>query len=245
MLGAAFITIQGFEWAGKPFIFSTNAYSSAFFVLTGVHMAHVAVGLLMLVMLLVWTLLGRFDTTHHEHIALGALYWHFVDAVWIVVFHYRLHRAAILMTALHPLARAVGHPSTLRHAAPKWLVLVALFLAPSAWSLQLLASYLLNGDTCTGGVASLLPPGPRLVVLAVIGALATAACVIGLAAARRTWRLTRDEARGDHHAALTSGAGRTRFLGLCGIIASSIFLVGAIFALLIPLLVPPCAASLF
>jgi heme/copper-type cytochrome/quinol oxidase subunit 3 len=86
VLGTAFITVQGFEWAGKPFNFSTNAYSAAFFILTGVHMAHVAVGLLMLVMLLVWTLMGRFGHAHHEHLALGALYWHFVDVVWIAVF---------------------------------------------------------------------------------------------------------------------------------------------------------------
>lgn len=85
-LGAIFITIQGFEWAGKPFVFSSNAYSSAFFILTGVHMAHVAVGVLILIVLLIWTLVGRFGSAHHEHLALGALYWHFVDAVWLAVF---------------------------------------------------------------------------------------------------------------------------------------------------------------
>ncbi|QPC95665.1 cytochrome c oxidase subunit 3 [Mesorhizobium sp. INR15] len=86
ILGSAFIIIQAFEWAGKGIVLSTSAYSSAFFILTGVHMAHVAVGLLILTMLLVWTLMGRFRGVHHEHIALGALYWHFVDVVWIVVF---------------------------------------------------------------------------------------------------------------------------------------------------------------
>jgi heme/copper-type cytochrome/quinol oxidase subunit 3 len=86
VLGTGFVTIQGFEWAAKPFVFSTSAYSSVFFILTGTHMAHVAVGLLMLVMLLVWTLMGRFQNAHHEHLALGALYWHFVDAVWLAVF---------------------------------------------------------------------------------------------------------------------------------------------------------------
>jgi len=86
VLGTVFVTIQGFEWAQKPFVFSTNAYSSAFFILTGVHMAHVVVGLVMLIMLLVWTLMGRFNQGHHEHLALGALYWHFVDVVWLAVF---------------------------------------------------------------------------------------------------------------------------------------------------------------
>ena len=86
VLGSVFVTIQGFEWAAKPFVLSTNAYSSIFFILTGVHMAHVAVGLLMLVALLAWTVMGRFDQGHHEHLALGALYWHFVDVVWLAVF---------------------------------------------------------------------------------------------------------------------------------------------------------------
>ena len=85
ILGAVFVTIQGFEWASKPFVFSTNAYSSIFFLLTGLHMAHVAAGLLMLLMLLVWTLMGRFYRVHHEHLSLGALYWHFVDVVWLAV----------------------------------------------------------------------------------------------------------------------------------------------------------------
>ena len=86
VLGSVFVTIQGFEWAAKPFVFSTNAYSSIFFILTGVHMAHVAVGLLMLAALLAWTMMGRFNQGHHEHLALGALYWHFVDVVWLAVF---------------------------------------------------------------------------------------------------------------------------------------------------------------
>lgn len=86
VLGTIFVAIQGFEWAAKPFVLDTNAYSSVFFVLTGVHMAHVAMGLLMLLALLIWTLQGRFSGSHHEHLPLAALYWHFVDVVWLVVF---------------------------------------------------------------------------------------------------------------------------------------------------------------
>jgi hypothetical protein len=142
------------------------------------------------------------------------------------------------MTSLHPLAERVSHPSPLRGAAPWWLVLTGLFLAPTAWSLQLLVSYTLNGDRCT-----LLHPGPRVAVLALIVVVALAACGFGLFAAVRTWRLTQEEAHGDHHAALSAGTGRTRFLGLCGIIASSIFLAGVVFAFLIPLMVSPCAPA--
>jgi cytochrome c oxidase subunit 3 len=86
VLGTIFVVIQGFEWAGKDFGFTANSYSSIFFLLTGVHMAHVVVGLLMLIVLLGWTLMGRFQRGHHEHLALGTLYWHFVDVVWLAVF---------------------------------------------------------------------------------------------------------------------------------------------------------------
>ncbi len=48
-------------------------------------MAHVIVGLVILLALLVWSLMGRFEG-RSQHLMLGALYWHFVDAVWLVVF---------------------------------------------------------------------------------------------------------------------------------------------------------------
>ena len=48
-------------------------------------MAHVVVGLIILAALLVWSFMGRLGG-RSQHLMLGALYWHFVDAVWIVVF---------------------------------------------------------------------------------------------------------------------------------------------------------------
>lgn len=52
VLGTIFLVVQGFEWAAKPFTLKTNAYSAIYFTLTGFHMAHVVVGLLMLLVLL-------------------------------------------------------------------------------------------------------------------------------------------------------------------------------------------------
>ena len=49
-------------------------------------MMHVAVGLLMLAALLAWSLLGYFDQRRHSPLSIGALYWHFVTAVWLAVF---------------------------------------------------------------------------------------------------------------------------------------------------------------
>ncbi|RUX76891.1 hypothetical protein EN925_37075 [Mesorhizobium sp. M7A.F.Ca.US.006.04.2.1] len=149
------------------------------------------------------------------------------------------------MSALHPLAKGVQHPSPLRHEAPWWLVSVGLIAAPAAWSLQLLVSYVLNGDRCAAGRLGALPFEPTAMLYAIIGVIAVATSILGLWAAHRTWRLTREEGSGDHHEGLTTGIGRTRFLGLSGIVSSSIFIVGAVFALLVPFLVSPCFALFF
>ena len=52
----------------------------------GLHATHVVVGLLMLSLVMIFTLLGRVEQRHAERIQVLSLYWHFVDAVWVVVF---------------------------------------------------------------------------------------------------------------------------------------------------------------
>ncbi|MFC5499710.1 heme-copper oxidase subunit III [Caenimonas terrae] len=86
VLGVVFLGLQLIEWRNKPFSLHTNAYGSLYFTVTGFHMAHVVIGLLMLAVLFVWTLLGYFDERRHSAVSTGALYWHFVTAVWIAVF---------------------------------------------------------------------------------------------------------------------------------------------------------------
>lgn len=85
IMGVIFVVVQGFEWSNKPFKFESNSYSAIYFTMTGIHLAHVAVGLIVIAALLIWSLTGRLDAGH-QHLRFGALYWHFVDAVWIVVF---------------------------------------------------------------------------------------------------------------------------------------------------------------
>ena len=85
VLGTIFLVVQGFEWAAKPFMLKTNAYSAIYFTVTGFHMAHVVVGLLILLVLLGWSFSGRLNR-HPECAFLGTLYWHFVDVVWLAVF---------------------------------------------------------------------------------------------------------------------------------------------------------------
>jgi cytochrome c oxidase subunit III len=86
LLGMIFLVIQCFEWADRPFGISSTPYSSLYFVITGFHMAHVVVGVAMLLALTLWSGLGYFNSRRFAHIHIGALYWHFVDAVWIAVF---------------------------------------------------------------------------------------------------------------------------------------------------------------
>ena len=86
VLGVVFLALQLREWSGKPFTPSKDVYGSLFFTITGFHMAHVVAGLLMLLVLLVWSLLGYFDQRRHSALSIGAIYWHFVTAVWLAVF---------------------------------------------------------------------------------------------------------------------------------------------------------------
>jgi cytochrome c oxidase subunit III len=85
-LGLIFLVVQCFEWSQKTFALSSTPYSSLYFVVTGFHMAHVVVGVTMLGALTWWSSRGYFNRVRYAHIHIGALYWHFVDVVWIAVF---------------------------------------------------------------------------------------------------------------------------------------------------------------
>lgn len=86
VLGVVFILLEGREWAGEPFHLASGVYSSLYFTITGFHLAHVVVGLLMLLVLFVWTALRYFDANRHSAVSIGVLYWHFITIVWLAVF---------------------------------------------------------------------------------------------------------------------------------------------------------------
>jgi cytochrome c oxidase subunit 3 len=90
MLGIEFIVGTAIEWrkliVEDGFTVSTNLFGTTFYSLVGLHATHVIVGLVMLSLVMIFTLLGRVEQRHAERIQVLALYWHFVDAVWIVVF---------------------------------------------------------------------------------------------------------------------------------------------------------------
>lgn len=86
LLGGIFIAGQGWEYLHVGFTPSTNIFGSTFFTLTGFHGAHVIVGLLFLLVTFVLAIGGRFQGERHFPVEAAALYWHFVDAVWVVLF---------------------------------------------------------------------------------------------------------------------------------------------------------------
>jgi len=86
LMGLGFLALQVLEYHQKDFAISTNAYGSLFYAITALHGAHVFVALVMNGLLQVRTWKGHFDRRKHLAVQNVALYWHFVDAVWICIF---------------------------------------------------------------------------------------------------------------------------------------------------------------
>jgi cytochrome c oxidase subunit 3 len=86
ILGVCFVVIQLSEWSKKTYDITSSLYGSLYFTITGFHMFHVIVGVVILMALLLWIALGYFDHRRHAAVTIGGLYWHFVDVVWLFVF---------------------------------------------------------------------------------------------------------------------------------------------------------------
>ena len=89
LLGLLFLSGQAFEFTEfnrEGLSLSSNLFGTTFYVLTGFHGAHVTVGVLILLSLLVMALRGRLTQRQSLNVELAGLYWHFVDVVWIVIF---------------------------------------------------------------------------------------------------------------------------------------------------------------
>ena len=87
VLGVLFEAGQIWEFTHAHITFSgLNVFGSAFFTMTGFHGAHVAGGLIFLLLMLGRGLKGHFNSQHHVGFAAATLYWHFVDVVWIFLF---------------------------------------------------------------------------------------------------------------------------------------------------------------
>jgi cytochrome c oxidase subunit III len=86
LLGLTFLFIQINEYVHIGFAAQDNAQATIFFSLTGLHGAHVTIGLLLLGMVTVRAYKGHFSPEHHQGLEVPGIYWHFVDVMWIVVY---------------------------------------------------------------------------------------------------------------------------------------------------------------
>ena len=89
ILGFAFEGGQLYEFIaafGRGLDLTANSFASAFFIMTGVHGAHVLGGLILLLLILYRAARGQFSPQNHVGVAAVTLYWHFVDVVWIFLF---------------------------------------------------------------------------------------------------------------------------------------------------------------
>jgi cytochrome c oxidase subunit III len=86
LMGIVFVAIQALEWGTKKFTPFSSSYGSLYYIITGFHMAHVVAGVLILATLALWCALGYFNRIRSAPVSIGAIYWHFVDAVWLALF---------------------------------------------------------------------------------------------------------------------------------------------------------------
>lgn len=90
LLGTIFLITTAREWYhlihDEGLTIKTNLFGTTYYSLVGLHATHVVVGLIMLFLTLAFSLAGRVHEEHSEKLEVLSLYWHFVDAVWVIVF---------------------------------------------------------------------------------------------------------------------------------------------------------------
>ena len=90
ILGGLFLFGTGREWYRLIYehglTISTNLFGTTYYSLVGLHATHVVVGLIMLTIVFLFALAGRVGKEQSQRVETLALYWHFVDCVWVVVF---------------------------------------------------------------------------------------------------------------------------------------------------------------
>lgn len=90
LLGYIFLVYTGSEWRELIFqdhlTIATNVFGTTFYSLVGLHATHVLVGLCFLTLVMIVTLLGFPIQTQFRRVLFLSWYWHFVDAVWVIVF---------------------------------------------------------------------------------------------------------------------------------------------------------------
>jgi cytochrome c oxidase subunit III len=86
LLGLTFLFIQVNEYIHIGFSPQDNAQGSVFYGLTGLHGAHVTIGLILLAMVTRRAFKGHYSAEEHRGMEVPGIYWHFVDVMWVIVF---------------------------------------------------------------------------------------------------------------------------------------------------------------
>ena len=86
LLGLTFLVTQIIEYHRIGFNTSDTSFAATFFGLTGLHGAHVFVGLTILLVMTIRAFRGHFTPEEHHGVEIGGIYWHFVDVMWIIVY---------------------------------------------------------------------------------------------------------------------------------------------------------------
>jgi cytochrome c oxidase subunit III len=86
LLGCTFLFIQINEYANIGFAPQDAAQQTIFYSLTGLHGAHVFIGLVLLLTVTVRAFRGHYSAEEHRGVDVPGIYWHFVDAMWLVVY---------------------------------------------------------------------------------------------------------------------------------------------------------------
>jgi cytochrome c oxidase subunit III len=86
LLGCTFLFIQINEYWHIGFTPQDNAQATIFFSLTGLHGAHVFIGLTLLAIVTIRAFRGHYSAEEHKGVEIPGIYWHFVDVMWIIVF---------------------------------------------------------------------------------------------------------------------------------------------------------------
>jgi len=90
VLGLEFLAGTAFEWRRliyhEGFTITTNLFGTTFYSLVGLHAAHVTIGLFLILVVMILTVGGYVNERHVYRTDVLSWYWHFVDAVWVIVF---------------------------------------------------------------------------------------------------------------------------------------------------------------
>jgi cytochrome c oxidase subunit III len=86
LMGLVFLGLQAYDYSQLEFGIKDGIYPSLFYVMTGLHMAHVIGGVLLLVLIGAQSLNRETQWAKHETLQAGAIYWDFVDIVWVLLF---------------------------------------------------------------------------------------------------------------------------------------------------------------